>query len=134
MRLMSFSMTTEAYRYRKKFVTRRLGWGNLKIGDNFMGVEKAMGLKRGEKVKKIAPAVCVQNEPEPLMDIVRRPVRESGIPEVVLEGFPELTPLEFVEMFVKHNKIDPEHVVNRIAFDYCRYLKPMQRPLVPEAP
>ncbi len=52
-RNMSFSMTTAQFRARTKTVTRRLGWWNLKPGDVIMGVEKAMGLKKGEKVKRL---------------------------------------------------------------------------------
>jgi len=54
-RNMSFMLTTAQYCARTKDVTRRLGWANLKPGDMFNGVEKAMGLKKGEKINKCAP-------------------------------------------------------------------------------
>lgn len=49
MRRMSFSMTTAQMYARNKDVTRRFGWWFLKPGDRVMTVEKAMGLKKGEK-------------------------------------------------------------------------------------
>ncbi len=118
MRLMSFSMTTQAYESCRKTVTRRLGWMDLEPDDVVMGCEKCMGLKRGEKVKRLHPFRTLSNASEPLMDIVRRPIRETGIPEVVLEGFPDLTPREFVDMFTAHNRCDPEDPVQRIEYKH----------------
>ena len=43
-------LTQDQVRRRFKRVTRRLGWRNLKVGDVLCGVEKAMGLKAGEKI------------------------------------------------------------------------------------
>ncbi len=126
MRIMSFSMTTEAYRRWDKLVTRRYeSWKTLKPGTYLMGAEKCQGLKKGEKIKLMHPAQVVSNVPEPLMDIVRYPVRETGIPEVVLEGFPELTPQEFVDMFVEHNGCKPEAPVQRI---FLKHLWEMPAP------
>jgi hypothetical protein len=48
MRNISFSITRFQFCDRTKTVTRRLGWAKLKPGDVLMGVEKAMGLKKGE--------------------------------------------------------------------------------------
>lgn len=55
MRNMSFMLTTQQMYDRTKDVTRRIGWWNLKPGDAVMAVEKGMGLKKGEKVKRIYP-------------------------------------------------------------------------------
>jgi hypothetical protein len=52
-RLMSFAHTTDQIRNRTKTVTRRNGWADLKPGELFWAVEKAMGLKPGEKVKRV---------------------------------------------------------------------------------
>lgn len=53
MRNMSFMHTKEQFRARTKFVTRRVGWWNLNPLDILQGVEKAQGLKKGEKVKPL---------------------------------------------------------------------------------
>ena len=50
MRLMSFSETTDQIRARTKTVTRRDGWDNLRPGERLWAVEKAMGLRKGQKV------------------------------------------------------------------------------------
>lgn len=119
MRNISFSMTTEAYRQGWKTVTRRMGWQHLKPGEVLMGVEKCQGLKKGEKVKKIHPMRVVSAVPEPLMDIVRRPIRfPSNSREVVREGFTYLSPMEFVKMFCNHNGCDPETEITRIEFEH----------------
>jgi len=39
---------------RTKTVTRRVGWKHLKVGDLLQGVEKGMGLKAGETIKRLA--------------------------------------------------------------------------------
>jgi len=49
-RNMSFAMTTKQVRNQTKTVTRRFGWWFLKAGDIVQPVEKAMGLKKGEKI------------------------------------------------------------------------------------
>ena len=52
MRNMSFTMTTRQIKNRSTTMTRRFGWWFLKPGDRIQAVEKGMGLKKGEKVKK----------------------------------------------------------------------------------
>jgi len=108
---MSFSITTEQYRKRTKRVTRRLGWWNLKPGDIQNGVEKAMGLKKGEKIVKLGQHRVLNTRPEPLNAITQD--------EVILEGFPDMTPDEFIDMFCRsHKGCTPESIVNRIEFEY----------------
>jgi hypothetical protein len=110
MRNMSFSMTTRQFRERTKTETMRLGWKNLKPGDVFMGIEKGQGLKKGEHVVKLGPARCVSNTPARVDSVTKE--------NLVKEGFPELEPAEFVEMFCRHNKCEPNTMVNRIVFEY----------------
>lgn len=110
MRNMSFALTTEQYRNRTKTVTRRLGWKNLKPGEKFMGVEKGMGLKKGEKVKRLHASECVANWQTRLGLMDQE--------ECVREGFPHLTPEQFVDMFCKHNGCRPDTYVNRIEFKH----------------
>ncbi len=58
MRNMSFMLTTQQMQDRTKDVTRRVGWWFLKPGDVIMAVEKGMGLKKGEKIKRMYPNLC----------------------------------------------------------------------------
>ncbi len=108
MRNMSFSMTTAQMRAGKKDVTRRFGWWFLKPGDRVMAVEKAMGLKKGQKPVQLYPIEIVSVRAEPLDAISHD--------DVVREGFPDWSPAQFIEMLVRHYKIDPAKIVNRIEF------------------
>lgn len=110
MRNMSFSLTTPQFRAKTKTVTRRLGWAFLKPNDIVGAVEKGMGLKKGEKVKRLGIISITSIRREPLNAITQE--------DCELEGFPELTPKQFVEMFCRHNRCTPEQIVNRICFDY----------------
>ena len=105
---MSFWLTTEQMRDRSKTVTRRLGWWNLRPGDTVMAVVKGMGLKKGQKVERIHPIRIVSARPEPLNSVTPS--------ECVREGFPELSPEDFIYMFCRANKCKPEQTVNRISF------------------
>lgn len=96
---------------RRKSVTRRLGWWFLRPGDVVMAVEKTMGLKKGEHMKKIYPIEIVSVRTEPLTEITPD--------DLILEGFPEMIVSQFVEMFcATHKGCTPETLVNRIEFRY----------------
>ena len=116
MRNMSFFLTTQQFRDHKKTVTRRLGWKNAKTGWRVMGVVKCQGLKRGEKIERLGPVAFAQVTRERLDTLITSP--EYGRDEVKREGFPELSPHEFVRMFCKHNHCRPSSKVTRIAFRY----------------
>lgn len=116
MRNQSFAITTEQYRNRTKTVTRRNGWAFAKVGDVVAGCEKCQGLKKGEKVVKIGKHRFVDLRWEPLRRMIDEP--EYGSQEVILEGFPEMTPAEFVAMYCRHNKCEPETLVHRMEFEY----------------
>ena len=109
-RNMSFALTQVQMRCRVKTVTRRDGWDDLRPGDLFYAVEKVRGLKKGEKVKRIALLRCKSN----------RRVRLDAItyPDVVREGFPEMTRAEFVAMFCRKMGGPLNRKVNRIEFEY----------------
>ena len=77
MRNMSFALTTEQYRNGTKTVTRRMNWETLTKGDEFMGVEKGMGLKKGEKMKRLGPAAVVSVRREPLRRMIDEPERQG---------------------------------------------------------
>ena len=116
MRNISFSMTTEAVRRHEKTVTRRLGWWTLQPGEVLQAVEKAQGLKRGEHVKPICLIRVVSVIEEPLWSI-----RAYGPLDVIREGFPTLTIVEFIDMFIRAHRRDgicPTTLVNRIGFEY----------------
>ncbi|GAJ06145.1 unnamed protein product, partial [marine sediment metagenome] len=67
MRNMSFSLTKTHILNQTKTVTRRQGWTFLKPGDLLQPVEKCMGLKKGERVKKLGcPIRVVSVDRQPL--------------------------------------------------------------------
>lgn len=109
-RNMSFMLTERQIEDGTKNVTRRLGWWFLKPGDLVMACVKCMGLKKGEKVQRIRQIQIVSTRKERLDTITQA--------EVVREGFPWMTPPEFVEMFCVHMACFPETQVNRIEFEY----------------
>lgn len=109
-RNMSFAMTTGQFRARTKTVTRRFGWWFLKPGDIVCGVEKAMGLKKGEQVRMLGMIRIVSTRPEPLNAITKE--------DCVKEGFPYHSPEMFVRMLTSHYGCSPDKIVNRIEFEY----------------
>jgi hypothetical protein len=111
MRQMSFMLTTPQARARTKTVTRRLGWADLKPGTLIQQVEKGQGLGKGGKVRKIHVIEIVSVRSEPLNAITQA--------DVIAEGFPDMTPGEFVAMFCDHNRpCRPDWRVTRIEFRY----------------
>jgi len=111
MRNMSFLLTIPQFIDGSKTVTRRLRWMTLKPGDELMAVEKGMGLKPGEKIQRLGKIRVVSVRREELLAIVHDPEDCSR------EGFPDMEPLEFVSMFCKHMKCEPNTVVTRIEFE-----------------
>jgi hypothetical protein len=106
---MSFSITTQQMYEGTKDVTRRIGWWKLKPGDIVCAVEKGMGLKKGEKVKRIGLIEIVSVRYEHLLDVTLDDIR-------VHEGFPEMGILEFIMMFTRSHHCSPYETVNRIEF------------------
>jgi hypothetical protein len=109
-RLMSFALTTEQFRRRQKFQTRRLGWRDLKPGAMLRGVVKAQGLAKGTHPEDLGLIRVTAVRREPLNAITQD--------DVIKEGFPDLTPLEFVRMFIEHQRVNPTEVVTVIDFEY----------------
>ncbi len=102
-------MTKTQYCDGSKDVTRRIGWKRLRRGDILMGVEKAMGLKKGEEVVRLGALQVLDVRREPLDAITQDDCRR--------EGFPDMTPQEFVLFFMKgHGMKDPKSTVTRIEF------------------
>jgi hypothetical protein len=116
-RNISFAMTTEQFNARTKTVTRRLGWENLKAGDILMGCRKCMGLKPGEKIERLGKIVVKSVRREYLDRMLVTPA--YGRQECILEGFPDMTPAEFVDMFCKsHRPCRPHWCITRIEYEY----------------
>ena len=107
---MSFSLTKDQVRNKTKFVTRRLGWWFLKPGDVVQACEQCQGLLKGQKFVKICQIRIVSTRPEPLKDIT--------LDEVRLEGFPEMSVWEYIQMFTEKMVCLDFDPVNRIEFEY----------------
>src|SRR4029077_3401328 len=107
---MSFSLTEKQFRARTKTVTRRLGWRFLKPGDRLMGVRQAMGLKKGEKVKRLHAIEVVAVGRQRVSEIF------ADTEDVIYEGFPKMTALEFVEFFCRTHHCKLSTWVTRIEF------------------
>jgi len=115
-RNISFALTTAQFRDGSKDVTRRLAWKDLKAGDILCAVEKGMGLKKGETVKKLGLIRVVSARREPLRKMLDATC--YGRNEVRREGFPAMTPEEFVEFFCRsHAGCTPDSDVTRIEFE-----------------
>ena len=128
MRNMSFAETTrqmlESYELVRqgkkppKTVTRRVGWRFLKPGERVQPVEKAQGLKKGERVKKLGPPIRI-------VSVSRGRLCDITAHECCHEGFPGWSPMQFIDHFrwmnrgnaaVKQYGADVE--VTRIEFEY----------------
>lgn len=110
-RNMSFSLTTEQMKNKTKTVTRRNGWWYLKPGDVVNAVEKAMGLKKGEKIKRIGQIRIINTKK------VR--VDQIDNEDLIREGLPDMSPSEFIEFFCKsHRGCSPDTIINRIEFEH----------------
>ncbi len=108
-RAMSFGLTERAFVTGRKDVTRRLGWLNAQPGDVYMGVRKAMGLRKGERQTTLGLIRVKSVRRERLDAITARDVKR--------EGFEAWTPEDFVEFFCKANKCEPSTLVTRIEFE-----------------
>lgn len=87
------------------------GWHVFLILDGYReAVEKAQGLKKGEKVVRIRKIRVVS---------VRRERLDAITPEDVrAEGFPGDSPEMFVNLFCMHNDTSPQTEITRIEFAY----------------
>lgn len=122
-RLISFSKTTAQIRDRSKTVTRRAGWLWLveqaptpEHPIRLTGVEKGMGLKKGEKVVRLTDILVTSATREPLSRMLDEPA--YGDAEARREGFPEWTGAAFVEFYCREMRVRPDQAVTRIEFTY----------------
>lgn len=108
---MSVAFTEQAVRDRTKTVTRRKGWTFLKPGDRLTLCRKVMGRKPGEPLVRICDVEVVSVRRERLSAITED--------EVALEGFPGMTPDDFIEeFFVEAQGIGAWTEITRIAWKY----------------
>ena len=120
-RNISFALTTQQIRDRTKTVTRRMGWKTLKHGDILNAVVKSRGLKKGEKIEKLATIRVTDVRRQFLDMLLAAPA--YGFAETTLEGFPEghalHSPSEFVRFFcASHKGCNPHSWVTRIEFEF----------------
>jgi hypothetical protein len=95
-RLMSVAYTEEQVRARTKHVTRRAGWEFARPGDRVILCRKVMG-RQGTPLVRIVAVELLDVRREPLALMIERP--DYGDAEVTLEGFPDLSPLNFIEHY-----------------------------------
>jgi len=116
MRNMSFQFTIEAFLDGSKDVTRRTGWQFLKSGDRVMAVEKAMGLKKGEGIKRLGAIEIVSVKREPISAMLDD--LDYGWNELCREGYPfgATTPQEFVRKFCLTANCLRSEQITRIEF------------------
>jgi hypothetical protein len=110
-RLMAVSLTEFQVRDRSKTVTRRVGWRMLRPGDQLTLCRKVMGRRPGEPLERIAAVTVVSVRREPLNAITAA--------DVTAEGFPQMTPAEFVAFFcTTHRGCAPGTEITRIEWAY----------------
>lgn len=123
----SFQLTTRQVRESTpekplKDVTRRLGWLKLKPGQRLWACEKCQGIKPGEKIVRIREIKVVSVRREPLRRMIKEP--KYGADECRREGFPEMSPYQFVTFFCESHGIKQDdfghtdEIVTRIEFRY----------------
>lgn len=108
MRNMSFAMTIDALLEGRKDVTRRIGWQHLRPGDRLCAVAKAMGLRKGEKLRRLARLRVVSVRRERLADVTSQ--------DVVREGYPNLSANEFIQKLEEALRCSENDEVTRIEF------------------
>lgn len=107
-RHISFSMTTPQFLDGTKDVTRRMGWKQLKVGDELCAAKKCMGLKPGETIERLGLI---------RVTAVRRERLDAITPEdVVREGFPGWSVEKFIAFFCAGHACQPDSIVTRIEF------------------
>jgi hypothetical protein len=82
----------------------------LKPGELLRAVDRCMGFRKGEHPRQIAMLRVVSVRLERLHSITQA--------DVIREGFPKMSPEEFIAFFRKHMKCAPDEQVTRIEFEY----------------
>lgn len=127
-RLMSVTLTEQAVVERRKTVTRRLGWKNLKAGDRLTLCRKVMGRKRKDgtvdPLVRLAEVEVVDVRRELLWNMSDEDVEREGLrhddanfdEHYVDTGYP--TALSWVDWFCEEMGCDPMQEVTRIEWRY----------------
>jgi hypothetical protein len=119
MRLMSFALTTAQILAQTKTVTRRMGWKTAKVGDVVQPIVKGQGIPKGGKVERLGcPIRFTTVDRKWITELCEAGNEAYGCSEVVDEGFPDLSPEEFVTMFTRTHPAAAHFPVTRIAFEY----------------
>lgn len=118
-RRMSCSLTTDAVRDRTKTVTRRntRTWQNLAVGDHLTLVEKAMGLKRGEKQVVLADVEIIDIRLEPITAIWDEP---DG---VAAEGITDMSGNRFAYWWAEHHGFPGMLTPDQLRGVWCRRIE-----------
>jgi hypothetical protein len=110
---MSVALTTDAVRRRQRTVTRRVGWQMLTPGDQLTLCPTVRGRRHGEQLDRIVTVDVVSVRREPLNTITPA--------DVTAEGFPDMTPAQFVEFFCStHHGVTATSEITRIEWTYPR--------------
>lgn len=117
-RNISFAKTTRQFRERTKTVTRRKGWKDVKPGQILNGCVQCMGLKPGQAIERLGQIRVLSARREPLSAMSDPDNPEYGNEEAIKEGFPELTGVQFVEMFCRDLDAESDEVLTRIEYEY----------------
>ena len=116
MKNISFFLTTQQFKNRTKDVTRRIGWRDVEPGELLQGVLKGQGIPKGGTIQKLGVIQVKEARREPLNKMLED--GPYGWLECIREGFPNMEPKGFVDMFCKHNGCKPETEIARIEFGY----------------
>ena len=118
-RNISFALTIDQIVSQTKTVTRRKNWwlnrdGRqlLKAGDILKPVDKVMGFKKGEK-----PELLGSHHIE-IVSVRREKLSDITQFECLREGFPEMSPDDFIELYISANGGDADQECTRIEFKY----------------
>ena len=110
---MSFAKTLVQFNARTKTVTRRDGWWDeendeprVRPGDVITGIEKGMGLRKGERQVVLHDVEVLNARREPLGAITPE--------DVAREGFPGWTCEQFIRFYGRPR----DHQVTRIEFKH----------------
>ena len=109
MRLISFALTQASFLDGRKTVTRRIAWAHLQTGTVLMGVDKAMGFRRGQSPKRLGAIEVTSVRRERLDEITLEDVAAEGVDGVS-------TVVDFVSGFCAAMRCEPDVIVTRIEF------------------
>ena len=110
MRNMSFRYTERRLLAGRKTVTRRKGWSFVLPGDRIRAIRQGQGLKKGQHIVPLGVLTVKAARREFLNQIDQADCDK--------EGYPELYPKGFVEMFCSMNHCGPATEVTRIEFEF----------------